>query len=429
MTHFLRDLSGQGSPETGTDVLRTGSPRATSRPELSQLGFLRDLTGQGSPETDTDVLRTGSPWATSRPELAKLARPIVAEASLPPVVRPYPLPELRPGEYYVEPVDPASLGQGTLYCIETGDPFDCFSIRTKSILYTGKTAYQDIVIADSYNYGRMLFIDGAVQSSADDESLYHEMLVQPAMLLHPNPRNVLIIGGGEGATLREVLAHRIVRSATMVDIDRVAVELCREFLPNWHRGAFEDPRARLVYDDGRTFVEASDDFYDVAIIDVVDMLENGPALRLYTRQFYEALRKRLRPGGIVMIQGLEFSFADYKQHVALSRTLRTLFGEVHSLRVAVPSFLGTWGIIMASDWATPANVRSETIDQLIEQRLGNYWIDHLTGEFLIASFAHCKETRYLLSQPGPTLEDDVPFIEPPDVEDIEPPRAKLPALD
>ena len=345
-----------------------------------------------------------------------------------PVVRPYPLPDLRPGEFYVEPIDPASLGC-PIYCIENDDPFDHFSYRIKSMLHTGKTAFQSIVIADSYNYGRLLFLDGAVQSSAEDEALYHEMLVQPAMLLHANPRDVLIIGGGEGATLREVLAHNVVRSATMVDIDGEAVELCREFLPTWHRGAFEDPRTRLVHADGRAFVEASDDLFDVVIIDVVDMLENGPALRLYTRQFYEALRRRLRPGGIVMVQGLEFSFSDYKQHVALSRTLRTLFTEVHSLRVAVPSFLGTWGIIMASDWATPANVHPDTIDQSIEQRLGSYWIDHLTGEFLIASFRHCKETRYLLSQSGPILEDDVPFIEPPDVEDVEPARAKLPALD
>jgi spermidine synthase len=213
-----------------------------------------------------------------------------------------------------------------------------------------------------------------------------------------------------------------------VDIDREAVELCREFLPTWHRGAFEDPRARLYYADGRKFVEECDDRFDIAIIDVVDMLENGPALRLYTRQFYQALRRRLRPGGIVMVQALEFSFSDYKQHVALSRTLRTLFSEVHSLRVGVPSFLGSWGIIMASDWATPAHLRPETIDRLIEQRLGNNWIDHLTGEFLLSSFGHCKETRYLLSQSGPILEDDVPFVEPPDIEDMEPARAQLPAL-
>jgi len=167
----------------------------------------------------------------------------------------------------------------------------------------------------------------------------------------------------------------------------------------------------------------------IDVIDVVDMLDNGPAQSLYTRQFYEVLRRRMRRHGIVMVQGLEFSFIDYKQHVALVRTLRTVFSEVHSYRVAVPSFLGTWGFIIASDWARPAEWRAETIDRLIEQRLGTNWIDHLSGEFLLASFAHCKETRYLLAQPGPILEDGIPFIAPPDIDDIDPLHAKLPALD
>ena len=345
------------------------------------------------------------------------------------IARPYPLAELRPGEFYVEPINPATVAGQSIYCIEIDDPFDYFAFRAKSIVCSAKTAFQHVVIADTYNYGRALFMDGKIQSSFDDEALYHEMLVQPAMLIHPNPRTVLIIGGGEGATLREVLAHNQVRMVTMVDIDQQAVELCRQFLPSWSRGAFEDSRARIVYTDGRKFVEESDDMYDVVIIDVVDMLADGPAFDLYTRQFYEHLRKRLRPEAIVMVQGLGFSFSDLKQHLALVRTLRTLFSEVHSARVAVPSFLGTWGIIMASDWATPANMSATTIDHLIEQRLGHDWMDHLNGEFLISSYSHCKETRYLLAQPGPILEEGVRYIPQPDVEDIDPTRAKLPALD
>lgn len=346
-----------------------------------------------------------------------------------PIARPYPLAELRPGEFYVEPLRPEDLGDGPVYCVEDADPFDLYSYRVKSVLYSGKTAHQNVVIAESCNYGRILVMDGSVQSAEDDEALYHEMLVQPAMLVHPAPRDVLIVGGGEGATLREVLAHRSVRSATMVDIDREAVELCREYLPTWHQGAFDDTRARIHYADGRAFVEASDALYDVAIIDVVDMLDNGPAQNLYTRQFYELLRSRLRPDGIVAVQGLEFSFQDYKEHAALARTMRAVFPEVHSYRASVPSFLGAWGFLLASSWVRPSEWRAEPIDRLIEQRLGGNWIDHLTGEFLIASFAHCKESRYLLSLPGPILEDGTAFVEPPDVDDIEPSRAKLPVLD
>ena len=246
------------------------------------------------------------------------------------------------------------------------------------------------------------------------------------MLRHSNPRNVLIIGGGKGATLREVLVHRSVASVTMVDIDREVVELCREHLPTWHRGAFDDHRVRMVYDDGRKFVDSDDGRYDVVIIDVVDMLDNGPAQALYTRQFYETLRRRLRPDAVVVVQGLEFSFLDDKPHVALSRTLRTVFPEVHSYRVHIPSFLGSWGFLLASDWARPAEWPADDIQRAMLNRLGLAWLDHLEPEFLKAAFALCKETQFLLSQPGPILEDGVDFVAPPDIEDIEPPYAQFP---
>ena len=345
------------------------------------------------------------------------------------VSRPYPLPELRPGEFYVEPLTPQQLGHGPIWCVEDTDPFDRYMYRVTKILVAQKTAYQNIVIAQSCNYGRVVFMDGAIQSAEDDEDLYHEMLVQPAMILHPEPRDVLIIGGGEGATLREVLAHKSVRTATMVDVDREAVELFREHLKSWHLGAFDDPRARLVYDDGRAYVEQTDAHYDVVIIDVVDNFEGGPAERLYTRQFYELLSKRLRPGGIVIVQGLEFSAADYKEHAALIRTLRTVFPEVHNFKATIPSFLCSWGFLIASDWVRPDHLRADIIDRAIEQRLGTHWLTYLDGEFLLASFVHDKEIRYLLSLPGLILEDDRPYAAPPDVDTVEIIRAKLPVLD
>ncbi len=343
--------------------------------------------------------------------------------------RNYPLPELRPGEFYVEPLAPEDLGGGPLWCVEDSDPFDLYTYRVTRILASHRTRFQSVVVAQSCNYGRVVFMDGAIQSSEEDEELYHEMLVQPAMIVHPEPRDVLIVGGGEGATLREVLAHKSVRTATMVDIDQEAVELFREHLTRWHQGSFEDPRARMVFDDGRAFIEDTDGRYDVVIIDVVDAFEGGPAERLYTRQFYEVLRTRLRPGGIVVVQGLELSIADYKEHAALLRTLRTVFPEVHSFKAAIPSFLGTWGFLIASDWARPDLWRAENIDRAIEAKLGSQWLTHLSGEFLLASFVHDKEMRYLLGLPGPILDDGHPYVAPPDIDDAEIAHAKLPALD
>lgn len=343
---------------------------------------------------------------------------------------PYPLPTLPPDRYWAEPMDEDVLAQASpLFCAETTDPFDLYNYRVTSVLHSSRTAYQQITVADSASYGRILLLDGAIQSSEDDEELYHEMLVQPAMLLHPNPRDVLIIGGGEGATLREVLAHRTVRRATMVDIDQEAVEICRNLLPSWHRGAFEDPRTEMHYVDGREFLEKNEDLWDVVVIDVVDMLDNGPAQALYTRQFYETLRARLRPDSIVVLQGLEFSFLDHEGHAALFRTLGTVFPFVTSYTVTIPSFLAPWGFLIASGWLDMRDVSARAVNRAAEQKLGPDWLAHLTGEFLLGCMSYDKETQFLLSLPGPILEDGVAFVPPPEILDTWPLDARFPALE
>jgi spermidine synthase len=329
--------------------------------------------------------------------------------------RSYPPAPISNNSLYTESPNPVSAKGNTLFLIENSNPFDFYHYRLSSVIYRGKTAFQNVVIADTYNYGRILVLDGAIQSAECDEALYHEMLVQPAMLCHPEPHSVLIIGGGEGATLREVLVHRSVKSVTMVDIDREVVELCREHLTRWHRGAFDERRVQMVFEDGREFIENDDAYYDVAIIDIVDMLDNGPAQALYTRQFYEMLRRRLRPNAILVVQGLELSFLDYKEHAALARTLRTVFPEVHSYRVHIPSFLSSWGFLVASDWFRPSEIPPDEIDTVITNRLGNDWLAHITSDYMKSCFCLCKKTRFMLSLPGPILEDNVPFVAPPDI--------------
>lgn len=334
--------------------------------------------------------------------------------------RPYELPLLPADRCYVEPEDPDTAPP--VHVLDTADAYDSYAFRAKSITYAGRSQYQSIVVADTLNYGRVLILDGAIQSAEDDEELYHEMLVHPAMLMHEAPRDVLVIGGGEGATLREVLAHASVRRAVMVDLDQMAVDVCREHLHSWHRNAFSDPRVELNFCDGRDYVEQAGSLFDVVIIDVVDMLDNGPAQRLYTREFYETLRSRLRPGGIIAVQGLEFSPLDFKGHTALFRTLRTVFRQVHSYRCAIPSFLGTWGFLIASDFADPADYPADLLDQISTRRLPQGWLSHLDGAYLQAAFCHDRETRFLLSLAGPILEDGVAFVPPPDIEDVEPTR-------
>ncbi|WP_426231207.1 fused MFS/spermidine synthase [Pararhizobium sp. DWP3-4] len=345
------------------------------------------------------------------------------------VERPYPLPELPPNKFFVEGADTAAIARsGSVFVLEDADIFDEYHYRAKSVICSVRTAFQTVTIADTYSFGRALFLDGAIQSSEEDEALYHEMLVHPALLMHENPRHVLIIGGGEGATLREVLAYGGITRAVMVDIDRDVVDICREHLGTWSYGAFTDPRAELHYCDGRAFVETTDDLFDVVIIDVVDMLDNGPAQHLYTREFYQMVRERLRPGGIVVVQALEFSFCDYKGHTAVSRTLAAVFSQVHSYQVAVPCFLASWGFLIASDWLDPHEESAERMDRTIDARLGADWLDHLTGAFIKASFCFDKETSFYLGLSGPILEDGVAFVPPPDIHTVDDGVRQLPSL-
>ncbi len=328
------------------------------------------------------------------------------------------LPTLRPGEFFIANEAPPELKDSPLYCEDTGDQFDIHGFRARRIVHDVKSPFQDILIADTVSFGRVLFLDGLVQSSAEDQTLYHELLVQPAMLAHPLPRDVLIIGGGEGATLRQVLENPCVRRVVMVDIDEMAVDACRTHLWEWHRGAFDDSRVRLVYEDGRAFVERDDGFYDVVIIDVVDMFGNGPAQRIYTAEFHTLLKKRLRAGGIVVVQGMELSHLDYKSHTTLARTLKLNHSEVASYRCSIPSFLSSWGFVVASDWFRLREWPEAAIDKRIYQRFGGNRLEHLDGEFLTGCHRFCSVLRRALALPGPTLADDLTYRPPPDFDTV-----------
>jgi len=261
----------------------------------------------------------------------------------------------------------AQLGAGLWYT-ETGTPYESHNFAVKSFLYTGRTAFQDVAILDTHEYGKILVIDGRTQSAEDDEYIYHEALVHPAMLTHADPRSVLIIGGGEGATLREVLRYRSVERVIMVDIDRELVELCQKHLPEWHEGAFQDPRVELVFADGKEYVEQTDAAFDVIVIDVCDALEQGPALSLYTEEFYRRVQERLTPGGLLVIQAMELSGLDYRDHRSVRDTLLKVFPLIRSYSTFIPSFWSEWGFLIASEGLDPAAMAPALLAERLASR-------------------------------------------------------------
>ncbi|MDA1129346.1 MAG: polyamine aminopropyltransferase [Chloroflexi bacterium] len=249
--------------------------------------------------------------------------------------------------------------------IESVHPELSVMLKVRQVYYSGQTAYQKVEVIDSELFGRSLILDGKTQSTERDEHIYHETLVHPAMLCHPQPKQVFIGGGGEGGTLREVLAYKSVERATMIDLDPEVVELCRKYLPNHHQGSFDDPRTNLIHEDARGYLENTSDYYDVIILDLVDPLEGGTAALLYTQEFYSIAKARLNPGGVLVTQSGPTGLLNYTEcFTTIFNTLGTIFGHVKAAQVHIPAFQTLWGFTIASD--TPLTYTTDTSESEID---------------------------------------------------------------
>ncbi|HEY49908.1 MAG TPA: polyamine aminopropyltransferase [Dehalococcoidia bacterium] len=242
-----------------------------------------------------------------------------------------------------------------------------FSIS--DVLYNGESEFQSIQILDTPGFGKCLILDGKIQCSESDEFIYHEALVHPPMLAHPQPETVFIAGGGEGATLREVLAHKTVKKAVMVDLDKKVVDVCKEFLPSLSQGAFDDSRVELLHTDAMKYLEETKEKFDVVIIDLTEPLEEGPSYLLYTREFYHDLREKLTSDGVVALQAGSTSMVISFGFVAVANTLSTAFPVVAPYQAEIPSFGGSWGFAVASQGSDPRELSPEEVDRRLSSRV------------------------------------------------------------
>ena len=280
--------------------------------------------------------------------------------------------------------------------------------RVDDFLYSGRSTYQGIEVIRTISFGTCLVLDGKIQSSEADEFIYHEALVQPTMITHPEPRRVLIAGGGEGATLREVLRHRSVEQATMVDLDEQVVDICRTYLPSFSNGAFDDPRTEFIVGDARKFVEQSPRTFDVIVIDLPDPLEAGPAQLLYTREFYTTVKSRLAPGGIISVQSESSRWYDLHAFVAIVRTMREVFPFVAPYQVHIPSFSSLWGFVTASDTLRPEILTGDEVDRRLTQKIGHE-LRSYDGRSHISMFSLPRHIRTAVENADTVITDDAPL--------------------
>jgi len=279
----------------------------------------------------------------------------------------------------------------------------------KDILYTGKTKFQSVKIIRTSSFGKCLVLDDKIQSSEVDEFIYHEALVHPSMILHPDPQTVFIAGGGEGATLREVLAHTSVKRAVMVDIDKEAVDICRQFLPSLHQGSFEDPRAELLHLDAKGYLADCGEKFDIIIIDITDPLKGSPSYLLYTQQFYRLAQEKLAPQGILSVQSECCSWREEFIFTAINRTLRTVFPKVFPYQAYMPVFSSEWGFTLASFELNPLSLSVEEVDKRVSTRIpkGLRFYDGLTHQGM---FSLPKYLREKISEEDRIITDDNPLI-------------------
>jgi spermidine synthase len=270
------------------------------------------------------------------------------------------------------------------------DDSQALSLRfTGEVFYDVQSPFQRVRILESYKYGKMLALDDMVMTTEQDEFHYHEMISHPAMFTHGNVKNVLVIGGGDGGTVREILRHEGVEKVTMVEIDGEVIKSCKEFLPNI-AAAFDNPKLELIVDDGIAFIkEATPASYDLIIVDGSDPV--GPAEGLFSVSFYTNCYKALKADGILVAQGESPKFNE-KAFAELNHTLQDIFGadKAPVSLFFVPTYpTGMWSFQYGLKGNThpKAVQKADEIDAFVDTKgLRYYNADVHTGSFATPNF-------------------------------------------
>lgn len=272
-----------------------------------------------------------------------------------------------------------------------------------------KTKYQTVDIVKLYHYGKTLFLDNKLQTSEMDEFIYHESIVHPAMVSHPNPKNVLVIGGSDGGSVKEVLKHKCLEKVFMVDIDERAVELCKKFLPEVHQNCFNDPRLVLRCEDARKFLEKNKEKFDVIISDLTAPLVNPPSYLLFTKQFFKMVYSSLTEDGVFSLQADATNCIDSNTFTAIHKTLSEVFPIVKGFHSFIPSYDISWGFIIASKKNDPERLTEAQTSKILNER-GVKNLRYYDGKLHPSLFVLPIYLRDAIKNQKNIIEDNKPII-------------------
>ncbi len=255
--------------------------------------------------------------------------------------------------------------------------------RVKEVLYHQRSQFQDVVVLDTVQFGRMLVLDGAVMTTEVDECAYHEMLVHPPLLTHPNPKRVCVVGGGDGGTVREVLKHRTVQRVVLAEIDEDVITVCKEFMPTL-AGALSDPRVEIRIGDGAKYLDAHKAEFDAVLSDSTDPI--GPGAVLFENSYFKAARDALLPGGLFVTQ-CKSLWVDADTARDAEARLKRYFKKVLPYISTIPTYpSGSWSFLFASDGDDPRQKYDAVRQAEIVKTTRYYTPAHQAGGFAVPAF-------------------------------------------
>ncbi|MFA1643058.1 polyamine aminopropyltransferase [Chryseomicrobium imtechense] len=229
-------------------------------------------------------------------------------------------------------------------------------MKINKTLHVEQTEWQFLEMAETAEWGNMLFLDGMVMTSQKDEFVYHEMVAHVPLFTHPNPENVLVVGGGDGGVIREVMKHPKVKKATLVDIDGKVIEYSKKYLPEI-AGELDNPRVEVIVGDGFMHIAKSENEYDVIMVDSTEPM--GPAVDLFTKGFYAGIHKALKEDGLFVAQSDNPWFkADLIKQV--QSDVKEIFPITKLYTANIPTYpSGLWCFTIGSKKHDPLNVPAE----------------------------------------------------------------------
>ena len=239
-----------------------------------------------------------------------------------------------------------------------------YYFQSSRLLYSKQTAYQFLEIHEVPEYGRVLRLDGILQTSEKDEFLYHEILTHLPAITMNVPGKALLIGGGDGGSVEELLKYASIEKVVMVELDEMVVEKSKEFLPGISNQAFQSDRLELQILNGIQYIEQTREKFDQVVLDLTDAF--GPSLGLYTKEFYEKVRRAMNPRGILSLH-IESPVTMNTNFRRIYHTLRSVFKFVRPMLNYIPLYGTLWGFAAASDHYDPSEITREVIQKRLKE--------------------------------------------------------------